>query len=82
MRSCGFMPPGRFCVLMGLLLSLINISMQMARSTYYFELSKADQVAVRNHCLAIRLIQHNIINQSVLYHGGVIWTFVRRIGVV
>ena len=26
--------------------------MQMARSTYYFELSKADQVAVRNHCLA------------------------------
>ena len=27
-------------------------SMQMARSTYYFELSKADQVAVRNHCLA------------------------------
>lgn len=25
--------------------------MQMARSTYYFELSKADQVAVRNHCL-------------------------------
>ena len=27
-------------------------SMQMARSTYYFELSKADQVAVRNRCLA------------------------------
>ena len=26
--------------------------MQRARSTYYFELSKADQVAVRNHCLA------------------------------
>ena len=34
--------------------------MQMARSTYYFELSKADQVAVRNHCLAdeIKDIMH------------------------
>ena len=38
--------------------------MQMARSTYYFELSKADQVAVRNHCLADEI--KDIMNRNQL----------------